>query len=142
MIEKDKILSTLQDYADAYCDKDIARLMEVFVEGEHISMIGTGSDELCSGRQAVSAVFERNFAEATATKFEFLWKDVVVHGDAATIATTLNIHLELGGENLVVPIRWTVSLIKMGGQWKWIHRHASSAADTQEAGSAYPVAGQ
>jgi len=38
-----------------------------------------------------------------------------------------------------VPIRWTVSLVKIGTDWKWVHRHASSAASSQDEGTAYPT---
>ncbi|NDW52645.1 nuclear transport factor 2 family protein [Aliiroseovarius sp. PrR006] len=139
MIDQNAVLATLEEYADAYCAKDLQRLMAVFVDGESISLIGTGADELCSGRKAVASVFERNFRDATATQFEWQWQDVAIHKDAATVATTLNIHLEIGDEKLMVPVRWTVSLVKKGVEWKWVHRHASSAAGSQEEGSAYPV---
>jgi uncharacterized protein (TIGR02246 family) len=139
MSDADEIMATLEEYAAAYCAKDLNRLMAIFVDGEKISLIGTGADELCSGRDAIAAVFERNFRDATATRFEWTWVDVNIHGDAAVVACTLNIHLEIGNRKLVVPVRWTVSLVHNDGSWGWIHRHASSAANAQEEGSAYPV---
>lgn len=140
MSQVDAILATLETYAEAYCAKDLDRLMGLFVEGENVSLIGTGGDELCAGRAAIADVFARNFRDATATRFEWKWRDVAVHGSAATVAISLNIHLEIEDEKLVVPIRWTVSLIDVAGEWKWVHRHASSAAKAQQQGTAYPVA--
>lgn len=139
MNDQNAVMATLYEYADAYCAKDIQRLMAIFVEGEHISLIGTGADELCSGRKTIASVFERNFRDATATQFEWLWKDIAIHGPSATVAITLNIHLTIDDENLVVPIRWTVSLVKIGSDWKWVHRHASAAAGSQDEGTAYPI---
>ena len=110
MNDQNAVLATLEEYADAYCAKDLRRLMAIFVDGESISLIGTGADELCSGRKTVAAVFERNFRDATATQFEWQWQDVAIHGDAATVATTLNIHLKIGYEKFIIPVRWTVSL--------------------------------
>jgi ketosteroid isomerase-like protein len=141
MNDRDAVLATLEEYAEAYCAKDLARLMAIFVDGEEISLIGTGADELCSGRNAVASVFERNFGDTTANQFEWNWKDVAIHGDAATVAIALNIHLEIANESLAVPVRWTVSLIKAEARWKWVHRHASAAAGTQSEGSAYPTGG-
>ena len=138
MGDRDEVLATLEDYAEAYCSKDLAKLMTVFVDGERISLIGTGADELCSGRDAVAAVFERNFRDATATQFEWQWVDVAIYDTSATVAVTLNIHLTIANEPLVVPVRWTVSLVATDAGWKWVHRHASSAADSQDEGSAYP----
>jgi ketosteroid isomerase-like protein len=137
--EEAEILTTLEEYAAAYCAKDLDRLMALFVDGDDISLIGTGGDELCIGRTAVASVFDRNFRDATATRFEWTWTAVNVHGDAATVARTLNIHLVVDDQNLVVPVRWTVSLARRAGQWKWVHRHASAAADAQKEGSAYPI---
>lgn len=137
-MEKEKILETLEDYARAYCDKDIEALMRVFAEGDGISLIGTGGDELCGGREAVKGVFLRNFAEATANRFEWHWSHVIVCSDCAVVATTLTIHLEYRGEALKVPVRWTVALARNQDRWVWLHRHASSAASGQDEGAAYP----
>ncbi len=41
------ILDTLETYAEAYCEKDIGRLMELFDVGNDISIIGTGADDMC-----------------------------------------------------------------------------------------------
>ncbi len=140
MTERDLVLATLEEYAEAYCAKDLERLMAIFVEGETISLIGTGSDELCSGRDAVATVFERNFRDATATRFEWGWYGIAIHEGSATVAITLKIHLNIDGEAMIVPVRWTVSLVKTGAGWKWVHRHASTAANSQDEGSAYPIA--
>lgn len=137
--EHENILATLDEYADAYCAKDLDRLMAVFLEGEEISLIGTGRDELCSDRRSIASVFSRNFDDATANRFEWGWKDVAIHGGAATVAITLVIHLTIDDEAIKVPVRWTVSLVKVGSAWKWVHRHASSAADSQDEGTAYPA---
>ena len=44
MEEEKLIMATLEDYATAYCTKDIEALMHVFVDSEEISLIGTGAD--------------------------------------------------------------------------------------------------
>ncbi len=133
------ILETFDDYASTYCAKDITGLMAVFDDREDISAIGTGADELCASRTAIQALFERNFAEATAQRFEWHWRQVTLMGDAAVVAATLTIHLELDGNPLTVPIRWTVTLARRPDGWKWTHRHASSAAGGQKDGAAYPT---
>jgi ketosteroid isomerase-like protein len=138
MEEKQSIMATLEHYAAAYCAKDIDALMHVFVDGEDISLIGTGGDELCGGREAVKNVFIRNFEEATANQFEWHWSHITVSSDHAVVAITLTIHLEYQGNDLKVPVRWTVALKKDRGRWAWLHRHASSAASGQDEGQAYP----
>ena len=50
MTEEETVLATLEEYAEAYCSKDIDRLMALFDDGDDISLIGTGADELCTGR--------------------------------------------------------------------------------------------
>lgn len=139
MTEEAAILATLEEYAEAYCAKDIARQMAIFDDGEDISLIGTGADELCAGRAEVEAVFVRNFAEATAKRFQWQWHHVTIRESCAVIAASLTIHLEIGGRPVEVPVRWTVSLVKRPDGWKWLHRHASAAAGSQGDGAAYPV---
>lgn len=139
MTEQAAVLATLEEYAAAYCSKDIDRQMALFDDGDDISLIGTGADELCAGRADVRAVFLRNFAAATATKFQWHWKHVTMRHDCAVVAVSLTIHLETDTGPLQVPVRWTVSLIMRDGEWKWLHRHASSAAGSQKGGAAYPM---
>jgi len=138
MDEEQSIMATLEDYATAYCAKDIDALMNVFVDGEGISLIGTGGDELCGDREAVKNVFIRNFEEASAHQFEWHWSHIIVSNDHAVVAISLTIHLDYQGNDLKVPLRWTVALKKEQGRWAWLHRHASSAASGQEEGQAYP----
>ena len=133
-----EIKSTLEDYAEAYCAKDIDSLMRVFDDSDNISVIGTGVDELCVGRSAVKELFLRNFSEATANKFEWDWVDIRISGNHAVISVTL--HLVYMEDQLAVPIRWTVVVKNENGRWVWIHRHASTAASTQDEGEAYPKA--
>ncbi len=102
--------------------------MSVFDEGDDISVIGTGADELCSGRAQVKDLFPRNSGEAQARRFEWDWIRTSVTGDHAVVAATLTIHLEMNGSEIRVPVRWTVVLRNRGDHWVWPHRHASSAA--------------
>lgn len=135
---KEAIKSTLEDYAEAYCAKDIDALMRVFDDTDNISVIGTGSDELCVGRAAVKELFLRNFGEATANKFEWTWIDTRISGKHAVISVTLTIHLEYMEKQLKIPLRWTVVVKNENDRWLWIHRHASTAAADQDEGQAYP----
>ena len=136
---RDDILATLDDYADAYCAKDIEAMMSVFDDSDDISVIGTGADELCSGRSEVRELFLRNFGAANARRFEWGWKQVSVAADCAVIAIALTIVLEMDGEEIQVPLRWTVALRHNGSRWVWVHRHASTSASNQSSGKAYPT---
>jgi len=137
MTEEQKIKSTLEDYAEAYCAKDIDSLMHVFEDSDNISVIGTGADELCSGKSDVRELFKRNFSEATANEFEWQWSNIIISNNHAVIAISLVIHLEYQGSHLEIPIRWSVAL-KKTDRWVWLHRHASSPASNQDEGQAYP----
>ncbi|MDC9723677.1 MAG: nuclear transport factor 2 family protein [Urechidicola sp.] len=137
--KKESIKQTLEDYAKAYCAKDINAMMQVFDDTDNISVIGTGASELCVGRDQVRVLFLNNFDEATATKFEWDWIDIRISDDHAVVSVTLTIHLIYKGEDLQVPIRWTVVLKNKNNRWVWIHRNASAAASSQEEGQAYPA---
>lgn len=138
MQQYDEILATLEAYAKAYCAKDIDALMLVFDASEEISVIGTGEDELCSGVKAVKELFVRNFAEATALKFEWGWRDVIISNQCAVVSQCLTINLNTEDGQICVPVRWTVVLKKLD-RWVWVHRHASTASGSQAKGQAYPA---
>jgi len=137
MTTEQEIMATLEDYAKAYCAKDIDSLMQVFEDSDDISVIGTGADELCAGRDSVKKLFLRNFAEATANKFEWQWSKMTISNEHAVVAIALIIHIEYQGNNIEIPIRWSVALKKIN-RWVWQHRHASSPASSQNEGQAYP----
>lgn len=139
MTDDEIVLATLDEYAAAYCAKDVDRLMALFADGDDISLIGTGADELCAGRAEIRSVFLRNFSDASAKEFQWHWKHVTVTNDFAVVAITLTIHLDTPQGAIRVPVRWTVSLARRSGRWYWLHRHASSAATSQEEGTAYPA---
>ncbi len=139
MTERDAILATLEEYAAAYCCKDVDRMMRLFDQVNDISVIGTGQDELCSGPTDIRRLFERNFAGANATGFNWGWQHVTIADDFALIATEVSLELESGGTHMTVPLRWTVALVKRPDGWKWLHRNASVAAGGQKAGDAYPT---
>ena len=137
-LSPEAVRATLEDYARTYCAKDIDGLMAVFDDSDDISVIGTGAEELCVGRQEVRQLFLNNFSEAQATQFEWGWSHISQINNQAVVAVILKIHIDLDGVLLQVPIRWTVALRHNGKRWVWLHRHASTAAASQDEGQAYP----
>ncbi len=141
MTAREEVLATLDHYAQAYCAKDTDGLMSLFDAGDDITVIGTGDDEICTGHDQIRDLFNRNFAEATAHRFEHHWIATSIRDNTAVVATTLTIHLDNDNDSvpLQVPLRWTVTLHHDGGRWLWLHRHASTSARTQDDGQAYPT---
>ncbi len=114
---KEAINLTLEDYAKAYCAKDIDSLMNVFDDTNNISVIGTGADELCVGQAEVEDLFLRNFNEATANRFEWDWVDTRISNDHAVVSVKRTIHFQYMGNQLKVPLRWTVVLKYQNNRW-------------------------
>lgn len=135
------ILATLDEYAAAYCAKDIDRMMNLFDPGDEISVIGTGADELCSGRSAVRQLFVRNFAEATALQFRWGWRHLTVLDDFAMLAQLVELQIRVDGDVRIIPLRWTIGLVCRADGWRWLHRNASVAAGGQSDDQAYPDTG-
>jgi ketosteroid isomerase-like protein len=145
MSDKESIMQTLEDYATAYCSKDVDALMRVFDDSDEITLIGTGSSEnLRIGQEEVKDVFVRNFRDATAKEFVYGRRNIFINGNVAVVAIVLTLNIEIDGNAISVPLRWTVSLIKRNtdksnGRWVWVHRHASTPAAGQDKNSAYPA---
>ncbi|GAD66954.1 nuclear transport factor 2 family protein [Vibrio proteolyticus] len=87
--------------------------MSVFDPSGNISVIGTGEDELFSGAPGVRELFQRNFSEATASKFEWGWYDIVISSGCVVVSQCLTIYLNTEGGEISVPVRWTVVLKKV-----------------------------
>ncbi len=92
LLSKESIVSTLDDYAKAYCEKNIQAIMSIFEDSDNISVIGTGEDETCVGREEIQALFARNFQEATARQFIWNWVDVRISNNHAVASVKLTIY--------------------------------------------------
>ncbi len=112
-------------------------LIELFADDPDVLLIATGADERRVGRPE-GRQFERNFAEAERTRFEWISRHVAAAGDAAWVAADAIVHVTVDGAERSIPIRFTVVLEQRDGAWVWLHRHASVAAGGQPSGAAYP----
>ena len=137
---EEAVCGTLDRYAERYGAKDVDGVTELFADDPDVLLIGTGADERWVGRPEVRRQFGRNFAEAERTRFEWISRHVVAAGDAAWVAADAVVHVTVDGAERSIPIRFTVVLEQRDGDWVWLHRHASVAAEGQPSGAAYPVA--
>ena len=82
---EEAVRGTLDRYAERYGAKDVDGVTELFADDPDVLLIGTGADERWVGRPEVRRQFARNFAEAEATRFEWISRHVVAAGDAAWV---------------------------------------------------------
>lgn len=132
------VLETLDRYAERYGAKDVDGVTELFADDADVLLVGTGADERWLGRDEVRRQFERNFAEAERTRFEWVSRHVAAAGDAAWVSAEAVVHVLVDGDERSIPIRFSVVLEQRDGEWVWLHRHASVGAGGQQAGTAYP----
>jgi uncharacterized protein (TIGR02246 family) len=135
---EEAVCATLDRYAERYGAKDVDGLTELFADDPDVLLTGTGADERWVGRPEVRRQFERNFAEAERTRFEWISRHVAAAGDGAWVAAGAVLHVTVDGAERSIPIRFTVVLEQRDGAWVWLHRHASVAAGGQPSGAAYP----
>lgn len=128
MIEHERILATFDAYAEAYCAQDLEGVMAVFEAGDAVSVIGPGEADVCAGRAAVTALFEREFEALRVSRIEWVWRNVLANQDYAVVAARLTHHVETVVGPKAAPMRWSVAMTKRDGAWRWLHRHASLAA--------------
>lgn len=136
------VLETLDRYAERYGAKDVDGVTELFADDADVLLVGTGADERWLGRDEVRRQFERNFAEAEQTRFEWVSRHVAAAGDAAWVSAEAVVHVNVDGDERSIPIRFSVVLEQRDGAWVWLHRHASVGAGGQAAGTAYPGGGE
>ncbi len=134
------VLRTLDRYAERYGAKDADDVTDLFADDPDVLLIGTGADERWIGKAEVRLQFERNFAEAERTRFEWRSRHIAAAGNAAWVAADAVVHVTVAGEDRSIPIRFTVVLEERDGIWRWLHRHAFVGAEGQSSGTAYPTA--
>lgn len=124
--------------AGAFGAKDIEGAMSTFVE-ERASMVGTGSDELRFGMEAVRFQFSRDVSEADTLSFGIESLHVDVFGDAAFAFADTVIHATFDSDPVRFPVRSTFGLVRTEKGWRIAQVHTSVANLQQGEGRSFPV---
>ena len=132
------ICNLLEEYSQAYHDKDIERILKLFVDSEELVVIGTGDDEWVNGINELKSGFERDLEQADDINVKFRNISISYSGNVAWISGHMTMEATVDGQDIYLPGRLTAVVLEKNGKWLFANLHYSLPCDLQEEGKAWP----
>jgi len=128
----------LKNMAQAYLDKDLEGMMQLYVPDPDLVAIGAGRDEWVNGPEELRNGYNRDMNQAD--KIEVDFEDVTVSssGNVAWVSARLAMDVQVEGNEITIFGRLSLVLEERGDKWLISHLHFS-VPDEQEEGESYPV---
>ena len=133
------VMASLEQFKQAYEQRDMARLLALFAPDPDVVLIGTGADEKCVGGGELQRQFERDWAQSESFSWEWNWSSVSAAGSVAWVAVEALGHVKVGGQELHMPLRLTAVFEQRGARWFWVQGHLSLPASGQSEGVSFPA---
>jgi ketosteroid isomerase-like protein len=134
------LMATLEQFKQAYEQRDMEHLLALFAPDPDVVTIGTGADEKRVGLAEIQMQAERDWAQSEATSLEWGWSSVSAAGSVAWLAADAVVSVKVGGQEMHLPLRVTAVLEHRGDRWLWVQMHASIPAPEQTEGESFPTA--
>jgi ketosteroid isomerase-like protein len=131
------VMAVLKDWADSYQQRDIERLLSHMAPDTDVVMLGTGADEKRIGLKEIQTQAERDWAQTDAAAFSFGEPTISTSGPVAWLAADCTFQVEVGGQSMAFPARFTGVFETRNGKWKVAQAHFSLPA-MQDEGESVP----
>ncbi|MCC7550641.1 MAG: nuclear transport factor 2 family protein [Methanobacterium sp.] len=135
---QEAVSELLDDYAQAYRDKDLDGMLKLFIPDDDLVVIGSGFDEWIKGSEELRSGFERDMAQADDIRVKFRDITVSAAGAVAWISGHMNMEAMVKGRDVYLPGRLSAVVEEREGKWLFAHLHYSLPASDQEEGKAWP----
>jgi len=132
------VCNLLEKYSQAYQDKDIEGILELFVDSDDLVVIGTGDDEWVNGMNELKSGFERDMEQADDIHVKFRDISISYSGNVAWLSGHMNMEATVEGQDIYLPGRLTAVVLEKNGKWLFVNLHYSLPSDLQEEGKAWP----
>ncbi len=134
------VMAALEQFKQAYQQRDLERLLALFAPDPDVVIIGTGADEQRVGLAEIQTQAERDWAQSEAFSLEWGWSSVSAAGSVAWVAADAAGHVKVGGQEMHLPLRLTAVLEHRGARWFWMLGHISMPTPEQAEGESFPAA--
>jgi ketosteroid isomerase-like protein len=131
------VQATLQQWKDAYTQRDLDRALAVIAPDDDVVGIGTGPDEWRVGPEEFRAQIERDFAQSEALSLNYEPLVVSEAGPVAWVAGRATVQARIDGQDLTLTGRFTAILEQRGGRWLLMQTHFSLPAAEQAEGRSF-----
>jgi ketosteroid isomerase-like protein len=131
------VQATLQQWKDAYSQRDLDGALAVIAPDEDVVAIGTGQDEWRVGPEQFKTQIERDFAQSEALSVEYEPLVVSEAGPVAWVAGRATAQARVDGQDQRLTGRFTAILEHRGGRWLLMQTHFSLPAAEQAEGRSF-----
>ena len=131
------VQATLQQWKDAYSQRDLDGTLAVIAPDEDVVGIGTGLDEWRVGPEQFKTQIERDFAQSEALSVEYEPLVVSEAGPVAWVAGRATVQARVDGQDQMLTGRFTAVLEHRGGRWLLMQTHFSLPAAEQAEGRSF-----
>ncbi len=128
----------LEEYSQAYQNKDVEGILELFVDSDDLVVIGTGDDEWVNGINELKSGFERDMGQADTINVKFRDISISSSSNVAWLSSHMNMEAIVKGQEIYLPGRLTAVVLEKNGKWLFANLHYSLPSDLQEEGKAWP----
>ena len=133
-----EVRDMMNRYAQAYADKDIDAMMDLFIDNPDIVAIGTGTDEWVHGREELKEGFRRDFNQADNIQVKFEKVTIQYAGNVAWLSALMTMYAVISGKEVLLSGRLSMVLENREDKWLFTHLHFSLPANQQEVGHSFP----
>lgn len=134
------VMATLEQFKQAYEQRDMEQLLAVFAPDPDTVLMGTGADEKRVGLAEIRAQAERDWSQSDSASWEWGWSSVSGAGSVAWATVDAVGKIAVSGQEMRLPLRLTVVLEQRDGRWLWVQAHASLPAQNEAEGESFPTA--
>lgn len=127
-----EVKAALDGWADSYRQRDLARMLSHIAPDADMLMYGTGADEKRIGREAVGAQAQRDWSQTDASAFVLDQPAISAAGNVAWAAADAVFRVEMDGQEMAFPARFTGVFEKRDGRWLVVQAHFSLPAPQDE----------
>ena len=126
------VKAALDGWADSYRQRDLARMLSHIAPDVDMLMYGTGADEKRIGRESVGAQAQRDWSQTGASAFILDQPAISAAGSVAWAAADAVFRVEMGGQEMAFPARFTGVFEKRDGRGLVVQAHFSLPAPQDE----------
>ena len=133
------VMASLEQFKQAYEQRDMARLLALFPPDPDVVLFGTGADEKRVGLAEIQRQAERDWSQSETFSWEWGWSSVSAAGSVAWVAVDAVGRARVAGQEVHIPLRITAVLEQRGASWFWMQAHVSMPAAEQPEGASFPA---
>lgn len=132
-----EVKAALDNWSESYAQRDIQRLLSAVAPDADVVMYGTGADEKRIALGEIRTQAERDWAQTDAAVFSFEEPQISAAGHVAWVAADCTFQVEVGGQEMSFPGRFTGVFEKRADTWLVMQAHFSLPA-AQDEGESVP----